>query len=214
MVRKRIAVPRGKGCFGAAALAAACLGGAPAGVSARVGETEQELERRLVNSTGIQYRDEAIVERRRRGMPYASVMDYLPADAKVEVYFKSADGSDPGARKVRQKRMPPGWNLHVLYVGGVSKLEVYERSKGMTQHEFNALLSLLRGGSHWKKRDGGDGAFRSVFGADMVRADGKLRAKRLGGNALLVVDSELDATLAERREAERAEKAPESVSGF
>ena len=50
---------------------------------ARISESRVITERRLTQAGGIVYRDEAIKQSRRRGMPYMRFYDYYPEMAEV-----------------------------------------------------------------------------------------------------------------------------------
>jgi hypothetical protein len=181
---------------------------------ARIGESMSTIESRLFRSGGIVYRDDATEMNRQRGMTYVKYLEMMP-EAKVRVYFKSADGTKPKSSDMDPKRSSPGWDIHVLYVGGRSVLEVYKRSSGMTTSEFNQLLKIHAGDSYWKKMGPpaeGEKRF-SVFSCDMERDDERLRAKRMGG-ALMVMSRELDEELAQLKAAREAEDAPISLIGF
>ncbi len=181
---------------------------------ARIGESLSTIESRLFRSGGIVYRDDATKLNRQRGMPYLAYQELMP-DAKLRIYFKSADGSKPKSSDMDPKRASPGWDIHVLYLGGRSVLEVYKRSSGMTTSEFNQLLKLQAGESYWKKLGRPvEGEERlSIFGCDMEREDAVVRAKRLG-SALLLVAREMDEELARRKALQEEEDAPTSLMGF
>jgi hypothetical protein len=187
----------------------------PISLQARIGESREAIERRLFGSGGIVYRDDAIESKRRQGMPYMRYLNYLPGSAEVRIYFKTEDGRRPASSELEEKRMPAGWDLHVVYVGGQSVIEVYKRSHSITEFELNHLLALHAGNGYWKrlsKEDKQD--FVSAFGLDMIRSDEQLRAKKLGGDSVIFVDANLDAKLAEMNESDLQEKAPVSVDGF
>jgi len=189
-------------------------------LNARIGESRSEIERRLSSAGGIIYRDEAIRADRMRGMPYTPYMNLLERSFDVRVYFKTSDGRNPTQSEIREKQMPDGWDLHVIYGGNESKMEIYHRSSGISDYEMNALLALQADGSYWKKvgkkQNGSNEDEKSptAFGFDMVRADGLVRAKRIGGNQLMIFDTEFDIRLAEARDANLMEQAPVSVDGF
>jgi hypothetical protein len=187
----------------------------PTIVEARIGERRESIERRLFDSGGIVYRDDAIEENRRKGMPYLRYFEYLPGSADVRLYFKTADGRRPTSSELEEKRVAAGWDVHVVYVGGKSVIEVYKRSQGMSEHEFNYLMALHAEGSFWKRPTKEEQAeLVSAFGADMIRDDGQVRAKKLGGDAVMFVDSDADIRLAEMNTSDLQEKAPVSVEGF
>lgn len=182
---------------------------------ARVGERRESLERRLFDSGGIIYREDSTQENRQRGMPYLKYMDYLGSSAELRIYFKTADGRSPSSTELDAKNMGAGWDLHVVYVGGKSILEVYKRSQAMSEHELNHLLVQQGQGSFWKvlgKEEKSEVV--SAFGFDMIRSDERLRSKKMGGDAILFVDSGIDETLAKLNESDLQNKAPVSVNGF
>ena len=182
---------------------------------ARIGERREAIERRLFATGGIVYRDDVIEAARQRGMPYMKYMDYMPGSAEVRIYFKTDDGRRPISSELDAKRVSAGWDLHVLFVNGVSLAEVYKRSQGMSEFEFNQLLAIHADGSFWRRATPEDlEEMESAFGMNMVRDDGLIRAKKLGGDTLMVVDSEFDAKLAELNENDLLERAPVSVRGF
>jgi len=187
----------------------------PTTVDARIGERRESIERRLFGSGGIVYRDDIIEAERRKGMPYLRYFDYLPSSAEVRIYFKTSDGRRPTSSELDGKRMSIGWDLHVVYVGGKSAIEVYKRSQGITEYELNHLLTLHGEGSYWKRPSKEEMAeVVSAFGFEMIRNDGQVRAKKLGGDAIIFVDSEIDIKLAEMNTSDLQESAPVSVEGF
>ena len=186
-------------------------------VEGRVGESRTELERRLLNSGGIVYRDENIKSNRLRGMPYMKYMDFMPDSIEIRIYYKSEDGRKPKSSDMEEKRVHPGWDIHVLYVRGISVLEVYKRSQPMTDPEMKLLLTTLAQGSYWKKVEskGSDKEVApSAFGFNMERKDGKVRGKRVGQDMVIVFDVDFDSRLAEMQILDDQEQAPISVNGF
>lgn len=187
---------------------------------ARIGESQSTIERRLFASGGIVYRDDVIETSRQRGMPYLKFTDYFPESAQLRIYYKTDDGRKPKSSQMEEKRISDGWDVHVLYVRGKSVLEVYKRSKGMSDYEFNILLQLQADGGFWKKvekteqEEGAEEPPPSAFGFQMERSDGQVRAKKLGGDSLMIFNTELDMRLAQSQEADLQELAPLSVSGF
>lgn len=182
---------------------------------ARIGETMRSIEGRLLSSGGIIYRDDAVEANRRRGMPYTRFSDYLPSSTEIRIYFKTDDGRKPTSSEVDSNKMSAGWDLHVVYMSGKSVMEVYKRSQSMTEFEFNQLLAIQGGGSFWKKAEKEEQKeMKSAFGVDMVRDDGAVRAKKVSGDTLLVIDAVIDEKLAGLKESDLLGKAPLSVSGF
>jgi hypothetical protein len=117
--------------------------------------------------------------------------------------------------ELEEKHVSPGWDVHVVYVGGRSVVEVYKRSQALTEFEWNHLLALHAEGSFWKRMSKEEKAeTQSAFGCDLLRDDGHVRAKRLGGDAVLFVATDVDTKLAEMNTSDLQEKAPLSVEGF
>ena len=188
---------------------------------ARIGERRESIERRLFASGGIMYRDDKVEETRRKGMPYLKYMELISASTDIRVYYKTADGRRPSSKELEEKRMLPGWDMHVLYVNGKSAVEVYKRSQAMTEYEFNQLLGLQANGSYWKKKEkgakpaAGEAAEEnpSAFGYEMQLDNGAVRAKKMG-SGLMFFDTKLDVMLAQMSDSDQLEKAPVSVNGF
>ena len=53
-------------------------------LNARIGEERLALERRLLKSGGYQYRDEKVIENRRKGMPYINLKNSFPIEQTYE----------------------------------------------------------------------------------------------------------------------------------
>ena len=187
----------------------------PFTLDARIGERRESIERRLFSSGGIVYRDDSTEESRRKGMPYAQYLEYLPSSSDVRIYFKTSDGRRPTSSELSDRRMSAGWDLHVVFVHGKSAIEVYKRSQGMTEQEFNRLMAIHAGGSFWKRLGKEDkDEVVSAFGFEMIRDDGLVRARKLGRDSVLFFDTEIDVELAEMKTSDLQEKAPVSVDGF
>ena len=187
----------------------------PSTLDARIGERRESIERRLFSSGGIVYRDDTIEESRRKGMPYAQYLEYLPSSSDVRIYFKTSDGRRPTSSELSDRRMSEGWDLHVVFVNGKSAIEVYKRSQGMTEQEFNRLMAIHSGGSFWKRLGKEDkDEVVSAFGFEMIRDDGLVRARKLGRDSVLFFDTKIDVELAEMKASDLQEKAPVSVDGF
>lgn len=188
---------------------------APNSANARIGERKESIERRLFSSGGIVYRDDATETNRQKGMPYLKYSELFPDSATIRIYFKTSDGRRPTSSELEEKRLSSGWDLHVVYVSGKSVLEVYKRSHGLSEYEFNQLMAIHARGSFWKRVTKEEKAdMVSAFGFDMVRDDGQVRAKKIGGDAVMFFDSEMDIGLAEMNTTDQQEKAPVSVDGF
>jgi len=198
-------------------------------VCARVGETQDTVERRLLQpNLGKQYfrakdKDNPNAERERqreeREQPFATVRTFFPPDTREGIYWKSALAS--------QLSNDNGWKVHVFYAGGRSILEAYRRvGEGLNEFEVRALLAVNRGNSSWKKTAAEGGGINGI-GYDYELEDGSLRAKQQG-NWLMIFSTRLDnyvveqqKTAKEIRDLDNARlkqdqqgKAPESVMGL
>ena len=185
-------------------------------LEARIGETRLILEKRLLKSGGYQYRDEKVIENRRKGMPYLKFKEYFPDKADLRIYYKTIDGRKPLSKDIKSSAMLEGWNLHVLYSQGKSVIEVYKRSETMTEFEFIHLLNLQSGNSFWEKeteKELNEGEF-STFGFDLQRNDKALRAKKLGGNAVMIFSTSFDHLMKKSIRDNEMKIAPASVDGF
>jgi hypothetical protein len=180
-------------------------------VEARIGEKQALIEQRLTAFGGIIYRDQAIVEARMRGVPYVRILEYLPSTPQIRIYFKTDDGRRPMASELQARGMPQGWDLHVVYLNGVSILEAYRRSQALTEQEINQLLALQQGDSFWERVQKAE---ESALGYRMLRNDGQLRANQVGSDTLLIFDAKMDRHVFNAIEAARAQSAPVSVQGF
>lgn len=184
-------------------------------LDARIDERRESIESRLFASGGIVYRNDEIEESRRRGMPYMRYLQYLPGTADIRIYFKTSDGRRPTSSELEQRRKSAGWDLHVVYVGGKSVIELYQRSQGMTDFETNHLLNLHIDGGYWKRPSKEEKEkIVSAFGFDMVRSDERVRAKKIGGDKLMFFEANIDERLAEMNTKELQQSAPISVDGF
>ncbi len=217
-MRRRLPLVRiGVGCWLASAW--------PTIGSGRVGETQGAIESRLLAANvgkrlPVEPDDKDPTGRGRNNEPpFLAVARFFPGDCHVERYWKSA--------VAHQLHRSDGWEIVVVFAGGVSVLETYRRvGSGMSEFEQNGLLNLHRGASRWVRVDGQE-AEPSVLGFTLMREDGEIRAQRRG-NWFTLFATKLDTfalarqaearELAERdREAQRkidAERAPESIAGF
>jgi len=209
----------------------------PAALHARVGETQDMLEKRLLQpGVGKLYprptepkdnkpkspkdRD---TERQARKEAQDDVLKdiraFLPADTHEMFYWKSAVAN--------QLSNDTGWKVDVLYIGGRSALEVYKRvGDSLNSFEVKGILNANRGNSSWKKVTNEGGGTNGI-GYSYELEDGSLRASQQDGWVMvfsvkldnyvmqqqLVAKAENDHQL-DQQKREQAQKAPESVSGF
>ena len=213
-----------------------CLYGSNYGL---IGENRSKLESRLLKSSGIILREDDLTEGRQTGMPYLDYEEFYPKPYEIRLYFKSSNGNRPKLDELASSRLtqafdrrsPPkrplksidsserkleGWELHVLYIKGVSVLEVYKKTTEITEQELKFLLGLQTANSFWtesSKDELPDGKY-SALGFDLVRVDGYLRAKKLNSRALMIFRSQTDEFFHHSKIKEQTELAPESIKGF
>lgn len=203
---------------------------APA-LSARVGETQGDIERRILqpNVGKLFFRSkpkdpdnrdaERQQQREEREQPFFAAREFFPGDTREAIYWKSALAG--------QLSNDNGWKVHVFYAGGRSVLEAYRRvGEGLNEFEVRALLSANRGASSWKKMSSEGGGTNGI-GYDFELEDGSARARHQG-NWLMIFSTKLDNYVVEQQKSakqtrdqelakqkvEQQNKAPESVAGF
>ncbi len=200
----------------------------PALVQARVGETQDVIERRLLQpgvgklfNTPKPMDPKAAARQQQKDakdQPFHSFEAFLPTDIREGVYWKSAVAN--------QLSNDSGWQIYVFYSGGRSVLEAYKRvGDGLNEFEIKGLLNVNRGTSSWKKNDGSDSTAGIDY--DYELEDGSLRAK-VDGNWFMIFAKKLDAYVVDQKriakavqdrelalqKKEQAVKAPESISGL
>jgi hypothetical protein len=186
-------------------------------LQARIGEDRLTFEKRLNISGGYQYRSENVLSNRKRGMPYNKFSDFLPAQSEIRIYYKTLDGRKPLSNDIQTNRMLEGWDIHVVFVGGKSVLELYRRSSNMNELEFTALLKLQAGNSFWEKKEQvkeGDPPLVSAFSFDYERNDKLMRARKVGSSQLIFFSSQFDVFLAEGYKQSQMDALPQSIKGF
>jgi hypothetical protein len=186
-------------------------------IQARIGEDRLTFEKRLNSSGGYQYRSENVLSNRKRGMPYNKFLDLMPAQSEIRIYYKTLDGRKPLSKDIQTNRMLEGWDIHVVFVGGKSVLELYRRSSNMNELEFTALLKLQAGNSFWEKKEQvkeGDPPLVSAFSFDYERNDKLMRARKVGSSQLIFFSSQFDVFLAEGYKQSQMDALPQSIKGF
>jgi hypothetical protein len=186
-------------------------------IQARIGEDRLTFEKRLNSSGGYQYRSENVLSNRKRGMPYNKFLDLMPAQSEIRIYYKTLDGRKPLSNDIQTNRMLEGWDIHVVFVGGKSVLELYRRSSNMNELEFTALLKLQAGNSFWEKKEQvkeGDPPLVSAFSFDYERNDKLMRARKVGSSQLIFFSSQFDVFLAEGYKQSQMDALPQSIKGF
>ncbi len=195
--------------------------------AARVGETREEFERRLLEpDVGIlilreKNPDPAKEEEMLRQQPFNEVRSHFPDGIRERKYWKSA--------VPRMLSKENGWKVYVFYQDNLSTLEAYQRvGSDLNEFEIRNILAANQGKSEWKRIESDSLESRaSAIGCDYELSDGSLRA-RVSGNWLLVYSSKLDSHVKEQlriikeRQNNQAEEkariqqieAPGSTSGF
>ncbi len=197
----------------------------PCALHARIGETQDVLEKRILRpGLGKLYPRVADSSRdkpkKKEEDPLKDVRTFLPTDSATEIlYWKSAVAN--------QLSNETGWKIDVLYVGGHSSLEAYRRvGDALSEFEVRGLLSVNKGASSWKKNSN-DGGGVNGMGYDYELEDGSLRAKQQD-NWLIIFSTKLDNHVQqqqrqakdasdaqkEQQKKEQSLKAPESLAGF
>lgn len=195
----------------------------PAG--ARVGESRQQLEGRLLNQerTGIEVRDRQLLDFYQTRVPLSTWATALEDSVEYVLYFKHNRDIIPTTGSLwevqgnqrRPVRQPDGWLHHVFYLRGVSVLEYYERGGALSPVERDGLLSLYSRSVNWKRGNPRDDEFDPprTIPANAYLADGSLFAQ-IAPDHLLVYRPEFDRLLSDEIRRQQEEEAPNSLRGF
>jgi hypothetical protein len=195
--------------------------------SARVGETQDEFEHRILQPFVGKFMpkdksaDPAKEEELMRQQPFNDIRDHFPEGIRERKYWKSAVPNMLSNEN--------GWRVHVFFLENRSVLEAYQRvGDSLSQFEIEHLLRANQGNSEWRKLEpDSDEAKSSSIGCDYELADGTKRARIIGG-WIMVFSTKLDAyvkeqfrLISENRANQQAERlrqqqlnAPNSTSGF
>jgi len=199
----------------------------PFQASARVGETQEELERRILQPSIGKFiprdknPDPAKEEEAMRQQPFNDARTHFPDGTRERKYWKSAVANVLSNDN--------GWRMHVFFQNNRSLLEAYQRvGDSLSEFEIQNILRANQGTSEWRKVESdSDEARASSIGCDYQLADGSLRAK-IVGNWIMVYSVKLDSyvkdqlrLIDENRASDQAERvrqqqlnAPGSTSGF
>jgi hypothetical protein len=195
--------------------------------SARVGETQDEFEKRLLQPSVGKFvlrdknPDPAKEEEILRQQPFNDVRIHFPAGTRERKYWKSAV---PNVLSNED-----GWRVHVFFEDSRSVMEAYQRvGDTLNEFEIRNILRANQGASEWRKIEPESLESRaSAIGCDYQLADGSLRARVVNG-WLLVYSTKLDnhvkeqlRIIDEKRSNQQNERvrnqqisAPGSTSGF
>jgi hypothetical protein len=183
-----------------------------ASLSARVGEPQDIVERRLLQPNlgrlffQSKEKETPAMDRARMKeqseQQFNEARKFLPADSKAAVYWKSAIA--------KQLSNENGWKVFVFYTAGRSVLEGYQRvGEELSEFEVRAILSANQGGSTWRKTTNPGGGVNGI-GHDFELEDGSLRAKQKG-NWLMVFSTRLDEHVIAQQKIAKEEEAKEAA---
>lgn len=174
-------------CFGFAAILA----------PARVGETQEEFERRLLQPSMGKFiprernPDPAREQETMRQQPFNAARAYFPEGLRERRYWKSAVPNTLSNDN--------GWRVYVFYQDNRSVFEAYQRvGDTLNEFEIQNILRANQGASEWQRVEPDSlEAKASIIGCDQRLADDSLRA-RVVGNWLLVYSSKFDNQIKEQ----------------
>ncbi len=159
--------------------------------SARVGETQDEFERRLLQPAVGKFvpreknPDPAKEEEILRQQPFNEIRTHFPSGIRERKYWKSAVPNILSNEN--------GWRVHVFFQENRSVLEAYQRvGDSLSEFETQNILRANQGTSEWRRIDPDSLEARaSAIGCDYQLADGSLRARVVAG-WLMVYSAKLD----------------------
>jgi len=185
-----------KSVIGCGLLAVLCAGS----VQARLGETREQIHRRLRSLNAGDSYDRKVQDLKTRQSPYVRMSTMLEeAGIRVEVhtwwkgdkYTRLRDADLVSARNAK------GWDYSVIFFNGVSVLECCRRNSGsISVYERDAFLKLNFGTEEYQDHKQPQRK-ESFFGYQFESEDGQRRGVPAGGNQLIVFEAEFDRQLAE-----------------
>ncbi len=195
--------------------------------SARVGETQDEFEKRILQpDLGKFMPKEKFADPNRelevaRQQPFNTARAFFPENIRERRYWKSAVPNMLSNEN--------GWKIHVFFLDNKSVMEAYQRiSEPLNEFEIRIILEANQGTSEWHRvEDDLSASQTSAIGCDYQLVDQSLRAK-VSGNWLIVYSVTLDnyvkdqkriadnerANEAEERLRRQQRTAPSTTSGF
>jgi len=199
----------------------------PTPAEARIGESQEEFERRLLRPDVGKFlprernTDPIREAEMLRQQPFNDARAHFPAGTREGKYWKSAVPN--------MLSNDNGWRVHVFYHENSSVLEAYQRvGEVLSEFEIRNILTVNQGGSEWRRVEPeSPEAKASAIGCDYQLVDGTRRA-RVVGNWLVVYATSLDEHVREQariqaenrarahreRLRQQQEAAPGSTSGF
>ncbi len=165
--------------------------------SARVGETQEEFERRIFQPAVGKFipkeknPDPLKEEELLRLQPFNTVRIHFPPETRERKYWKSAV---PNVLSNEN-----GWRVHVFFQSNQSVLEAYERvGDTLNQFEIANILRANQGTSEWVKIEPESLEARaSIIGCDYQLTNGTMRA-RITGNWIMIYSAALDTHVKEQ----------------
>lgn len=126
---------------------------------ARIGETRNDMQARMMTKSGGAYFYPSKEERFREAMelPYKYAFLLMPKDSQNYFFFKRSDTSTTTTSDTVQQHDLHGWELHFCFLDNVSTMEFYRRhGEPITLEElseiFNSQLASKENG-FWKKSE-------------------------------------------------------------
>ncbi|MBC2601927.1 hypothetical protein [Puniceicoccus vermicola] len=179
---------------------------------------------------GLEVTDNDLEEFYRSRFPVFEKVQILDEEEGIDyvIYYKVSGDLVPssnrlwkedskGRRSDRPEQNPPGWMLHVVYYNGTSVLELYNRSKSLTELEKDGILLRNAEGKRWVKgripTDDDSVIAPEVFPANHYREDMGVYAN-VEGDSVLIYDPRLDQRINELNLERAKEEAPDSLDGF
>lgn len=212
-------------------LSIASLGVFSSPAFARLGESESDVEERLIRSRLGRVYEGKILEKKRGRLkalhPLVSAIRQVRGDEELNsvLMFKSADGEKISSSDWSSHGMwNSGWDFEYLVVENRVVAEAYYRvGAEISVFEFNGLMALNNRGQTWLKRDELSEADLERFGlaelqvsmpVEFVLPDGSAAGARIGNAGLVFFELGFLRKLDEARQRAREKEAPHSLRGF
>lgn len=112
---------------------------------ARIGETKQDIQNRMLTKNGGAYVYQSREERFRETLelPYKYMFLMMPKGTQNHFFFKRPDSATTTNADVQQQHDLYGWELHICFSGDNSALEFYRRhGDPITVEEVAELFNL------------------------------------------------------------------------
>ena len=129
---------------------------------ARIGETKQDIQSRMLTKNGGAYVYQSREERLRETLelPYKYMFLMMPKGSQNHFFFKRPDAATTANADAQQQHDLYGWELHICFFGDNSALEFYRRhGDPMTVEEVAELFNLqaaAKGNAKWRRAEFSD----------------------------------------------------------